>query len=670
MTPLKVPGSSPRPSKPCSLQLALRTDEINARIDTSSESDEKLVELRLDLEDIATELLQGGVAFRPRLAEINARLEQLGAPPAEGQPPRNPTSSRANARRCWRKRRKSTSCSARPRTCPSASAICWTRSPALRSDLFKQLLTARYDLVDAFGAKTTADAQREFSQFYRSVSSWFRFVFQFKFQAVLGATFLALLAAAILLVGGRRLFGRLIEPDHSIEQPTYLSRLSVVFWSTFLPTLALGVFLAATAFFFNYFNVLRGDIGVFLQSLSQTVLVIFCVVRLARAALSPSAPNWRLIPVEPKPARWLIIIATVMVVVLGVTMFLSEVNEQMGAPLSITIVRSFVATVIVGSLMIIIGLIKPFRDEAGRRRSWPAWLRAGLFTVGTFTVITSLLGYIGLALFVSIQVVVTGTMLILAYIGFLSAREVSEEDAFAQTVFGRRIAARGRINEATLDQLGLMLSIAINVLIAAIFVPVALLIWGFQLGDLRGWAYKLATGIQIGSISISITGILTGLLVFVLGYFLTRWFQGWLDGSVMARGRVDAGVRNSIKTVVGYAGFALAAVVGISAAGLDLSNLALIAGGLSLGIGFGLQNVVSNFVSGLILLAERPFKAGDWIVAGDVSGTVEKFSVRATEIGEAFQRQTMIMPNSLLINAGVGNWTHRGTKSLAASMSR
>jgi len=254
--------------------------------------------------------------------------------------------------------------------------------------------------------------------------------------------------------------------------------------------------------------------------------------------------------------------------------------------------------------------------------------------------------------------VVTGTILVTAYIGFLSARAIGEEGGFADTSVGRWLSTNSSYEETALDQLGLVVSIAINLMIVLVFLPLILLMWGFQPGDIQAWAYKLATGVTIGSVTISFLGILSGIVVFIVGYFLTRWFQGWLDGSVMARGKVDPGVRNSIRLAVGYAGVAVAGLVGISAAGIDLSNLALVAGALSLGIGFGLQNVVSNFVSGLILLAERPFKVGDWIVAGDINGTVKRISVRATEI-ETFQRQSVILPNSNLINNAVGNWTHR-----------
>jgi potassium efflux system protein len=173
-------------------------------------------------------------------------------------------------------------------------------------------------------------------------------------------------------------------------------------------------------------------------------------------------------------------------------------------------------------------------------------------------------------------------------------------------------------------------------------------------------AHRFFTDIPVGSISISLTSIAAGIVLFFVGYLLTKRFQRWLDGSVLERSRVDTGLRNSIKTSIGYLGIAIAALIGVSAAGLDLSQLALVAGALSLGIGFGLQNIVSNFVSGLILLAERPFKSGDIIEAGGYTGTVTNISVRATEI-QLFDRKTLILPNSELINSAVSNWMHRNT---------
>ena len=425
-----------------------------------------------------------------------------------------------------------------------------------------------------------------------------------------------------------------------------------------MPTVAVGVFLTTTYLLYDYFGVLRVDIAKIMTALFVVIGIVFFVHRLASAVLSPRLPNWRLIAVETRAARPLLWLVSATAFFTGVDVFLSTVYQVLGSPLSLTVAESLVATVLTGIPIILIGLVKPFADEEGRPKRWHPLLRFALYLLGGLTIVAALAGYIGLARFISAQIVLTGAVLSTMYIGFLSARAISDEGAFANTALGRRLARGFSLDEATLDQLGLVVSIAINLFVIVIGLPLILFLWGFQPGDITAWAYQFATEIKIGSVSFSLIGLLTGLLVFVFGYFITRWFQGWLDGSVMARGRVDAGVRNSIRTVVGYAGLALAALVGISAAGIDLSNLALIAGGLSLGIGFGLQNVVSNFVSGLILLAERPFKAGDWIVAGDVSGTVKKISVRATEI-ETFQRQTMILPNSQLINAAVGNWTHR-----------
>jgi potassium efflux system protein len=660
-TPAAAPSALPSTAsiyeaqKPVIDAIAAELATLEGRVARQAEDDAALVETRIELERLARQVIGAGVAFRPRLQEINARLEQIGAPPGDGMPPEPEIIANERTDLLRQKAEINALLGEAERLSLQINRVIETIG-TLRRDLFARTLSKRYDIGTALNAATLGDLVAEVEALQRTVTAWLRFVVNFKLQPMLIATLMALAAAAVLAIGGRRLFGTMMEAVPGAT-PSYLSRLSVAFWSTLMPSVTLLVFLSATYYLYDYFNILRADIGELLSALFQVVVIVYFVSRLARAALGPNRPNWRLIPVDTQSARRLYWLAFLTAVTTGADFVFNSVNQVMGSPLSLTIAKSLVATVIVGLLLVLIGLVRPVREDEKDGRSL-AFLNYVFLALGIGTMAAALFGYIGFARFLAQQIVVTGAIASTMYIGFLSAGAISAEGAFTGTALGGVLRQRFRLEEAALDQLGLAASVATYVLIVCVGVPLVLLQWGFQWGDITTWAHRLATNITIGTVSFSLVGILSGILVFFLGYFITRGFQGWLDGSVLARGKVDAGLRNSIRTAVGYAGIAIAALIGISAAGIDLSNLALVAGALSLGIGFGLQNIVSNFVSGLILLAERPFKAGDWIVAGPVTGTVKRISVRATEI-ETFQRQTVILPNSELINAAVGNWTHK-----------
>jgi small-conductance mechanosensitive channel len=183
-------------------------------------------------------------------------------------------------------------------------------------------------------------------------------------------------------------------------------------------------------------------------------------------------------------------------------------------------------------------------------------------------------------------------------------------------------------------------------------------LWGMEWQEVRDWFYRVLFDLQIGSVSLSFSDIASAIALFIALLIGTRFLQRVLEQRILPQTQLDIGVRNSLRAATGYVGIVVAALVAFTALGLDFTQLALIAGALSVGIGFGLQNIVNNFVSGLILLIERPLKVGDWVIVGDKQGFVKQINVRSTEI-ETFERSTVIMPNSDLIQQPVVNWTYK-----------
>ena len=397
-------------------------------------------------------------------------------------------------------------------------------------------------------------------------------------------------------------------------------------------------------------------------SAAQSSIVVWSVYALIVTAFAPRAPQWRLIACSNRTAVELCCLVVLLALVYGVASVAYVATLQVKAPFSLTIVTTFSSSLLSAAIVVAI-LLTPLearRMDGLLPLNWTRALRFLTWIIVAAIVVTALSGYLSLSRFLARQLVVTGAILALVYLLLLWVEGFAQCFSNEATTVGGWLKDRAGLERRRREQLAVPVSLFLKLAALALAVPLIMAQWGYAWPDIFDWYRQLFFELHIANTQVSAAVLLASFLVFGVAYAAARFFQSWLDDRVLKPAGISGGVRDSIRIAVGYVGVAVAALAAFSYAGVNLSNLAMVAGALSVGIGFGLQSVVNNFVSGLILLAERPIKIGDLVVVAGEEGYVRKISIRSTEV-ETFDHAHVLVPNSYFITEKVKNWTHRNS---------
>jgi potassium-dependent mechanosensitive channel len=280
--------------------------------------------------------------------------------------------------------------------------------------------------------------------------------------------------------------------------------------------------------------------------------------------------------------------------------------------------------------------------------------KAGISAFAVLAMISELSGYRNFSIFLLVGCF--GTFLLFSLLRFILFFIDEAVGGFFSGKYQWQQRMRLRLGLAPQENLpGIMwLNLIFKLLAWLIALFLLLQLWGLSAIQRQQITSYLINGVSFGGLTIAPARIVLGFFIFACGWTLVSWIKMWLDKKLLRHASFSQSAQETLVTITGYAGFALVLIVGLSVAGVSFSNLAVIAGALSIGIGFGLQNIVNNFVSGLIILFERPVKRGDWIRVGTTEGYVQKISVRSTLI-QTFDRSDVIVPNSELISNQVTN---------------
>ncbi|KVU77849.1 mechanosensitive ion channel family protein [Burkholderia ubonensis] len=603
----------------------------------------------------------------PQRAKIQAQLDVLGPPPAPGAAPETPA---VEQQRATLNARKAQIDAALKQAADQKGNLAnlTDQFSKLNRSLLKNQLVLRSGSI--FGAQfwlplfrvPPGDAQR-LGDFDEQLVAMLKSAWQPGQRIV---TTLLLLAALAVWIVGRRLIERGLAWFCVNRLPETRLRRSALALSTAVTTLlttGIAVQLLYVALARRYD--LTPTLTDLWDEFAKLALTCALIAGLGRALLCTRHPSWRLPALADPVARAMRPFPGVLAGLLLVSGTLEEINRIVDTSLSVTLfgrgIVALVVTLTVGASLLRANRVRSALAAAGeapeQRSTLAGLIHAGVSLAIVVSLLALMIGYISVARFITFELVWFEIVLCSVYVLTQLTRDACATLFNANLSSGRQIKHLFGLGDKHLEQAQTVLS-GLGTSLLMLLAVIALLTGGFGTtpGDLLDSLVAVVGGQKLQSLNIMPDRIINAVIGFAIGVYLLRAVRRWLDNEFMPALGMDPGMRASLVTLFSNVGYALIVLMTLALLGVRWDKLAWIVSALSVGIGFGLQEIVKNFVSGLILLTERPVKVGDMISISGVEGDIRRINVRATEI-QLSDRSTVIVPNSQLISQNLRNVT-------------
>lgn len=648
-------------------QLRIDLDAASLQLRRPNLNDQDLSNLKIALEKIRTGAADRSLKLLVPLGEVTQQLNSLGPAPAAGQKEDDGVAqSRADLTAT---RDKLQSIKAQLDVVTVESEQVSKSVSAMQRDQFFSRIFDRsrsvfnpslwYDLFAGIGVL--------FTGLGLMLRNWWTDVSQTAQPFGLLMIPLIIVACGIGFRILNRFFSRwLTDYARSGHAPDNMTRLWIILRALIVTFAALAILFLPIRFSLEasgYFTDATPRMVMLWDALRDMVFTTIFYYMLARRVAAPGRPEIRIVDLDDRAASQF-------TVLVGLTAFVASFNYQLGQVssgmfLSLNYTQGQSAlgalTLLALSSAILLVLRRqqglPDADDRQLYFGWAANLVPVVWVLIFIGFGALALGYLALGDYLAHQIVRTAMVVTLVFLVYHLLDAMVQASFDPQSNFGIFLRRMTGLGERAIERIGLIFRTIVDLVLVIAGIPLLLLLWTLNWVDMRGLINTLALGITIGDVTILPGTLAIMLAILVAGVVATKLFNSWLDHRILSDTRIKKGVQDSILTGASYIGYFLAGVFALTAAGVDFSSLAIIAGALGLGIGLGLQSIINNFVSGVILLAERPIRVGDWVSLPEGEGIVRRINVRSTEI-ETFDSCSIILPNSALVTEAVKNWTH------------